>query len=347
MLLMNKKLIIPAAAALLALLAGVLWWQGQTGSRAGELLLHGNVDIRQISLAFDGTGRIAELHSEEGDRVKAGAVLAVLDTRTLTLQADQAQAQIEVQQQTLLRLTRGSRPQEIAEARNQQAEAEADAQRAQSDLERLQGIFTRTGGRAVSAQDLDRARSAAQAGRARAEALRQAKRLTELGPRAEDIGAAQAQLAASEAQLALLKHQIDLGTLRAPADAVVRSRLLEPGDMVTPQRPVLALALTQPKWVRVYVSEPDLGRVRAGMAAQVTTDSHPDQPIPGTVGYISSVAEFTPKSVETQELRTSLVYEVRVLVDDPGDRLRLGQPATVRLATRTPRPAAQAPPAAR
>jgi HlyD family secretion protein len=84
--------------------------------------------------------------------------------------------------------------------------------------------------------------------------------------------------------------------------------------------------------VRAYVSEPDLGRIKLGSAARVTTDSHPGQAIPGRVGYISSVAEFTPKTVQTQELRTSLVYEIRVLVEDPEDRLRLGMPATVRLA---------------
>lgn len=156
--------------------------------------------------------------------------------------------------------------------------------------------------------------------------------------RAEDIAAAEAQLKASEAQLAQLRHQIDLGRLRAPTDAVVRSRLREPGDMVTSQVPVFTLALTKPKWVRVYVGEPDLGKIKPGMAAQVFTDSHPDRPIAGKVGYISSVAEFTPKSVQTEELRTSLVYEVRVVVEDPGNVLRLGQPATVRLTvgSRTP-----------
>jgi HlyD family secretion protein len=107
--------------------------------------------------------------------------------------------------------------------------------------------------------------------------------------------------------------------------------LLEPGDMAAPQRPVFALALAQPKWVRVYVSEPDLGKVKPGMAARVITDSHPDRPLQGKIGYISAVAEFTPKSVQTEELRTSLVYELRVVVEDSGDVLRLGQPATVRI----------------
>lgn len=98
--------------------------------------------------------------------------------------------------------------------------------------------------------------------------------------------------------------------------------------MVSSATAVHALALTQPKWVRVYASEPDLGRIRPGMAVEVRVDSQPT-PLAGTVGYFSSVAEFTPKSVQTAELRTSLVYELRIVVTDPDDRLRLGQPATV------------------
>ena len=164
---------------------------------------------------------------------------------------------------------------------------------------------------------------------AQAAQKRDALRLTEIGPRKEDIAAAEAQLKASEAQLALLQHQVSQGQLVSPSDAVVRSRLLEPGDMATPQKPVYALAITEPKWVRVYVSEAELGKVKPGQAARVTTDSAPGQPIAGKVGYISSVAEFTPKSVQTEELRTSLVYEVRVIVQDKANALRLGQPATV------------------
>ena len=258
-------------------------------------------------------------------------MLAVLDTRTLALQAEQARAQIEVQRQNLLRLRNGARPQELAQARSRVTEAQADAARAERELARLQEIAASTQGRGVSPQDLDRARTNVQVTRARVQEQQEATRLTELGPRAEDVSGAAAQLAAAQAQLALLQHQINQGELKAPVDAVVRSRLLEPGDMATPQRPVFALALAQPKWVRVYVSETDLGKVKPGMAARVVTDSQPDRPLQGQVGYISSVAEFTPKSVQTEELRTSLVYEVRVMVEDGGNALRLGQPATVRI----------------
>ncbi|MGP3790566.1 HlyD family efflux transporter periplasmic adaptor subunit [Pseudomonas sp. B392_1p] len=328
---MKKPLILLVAIAAMACAAWGWWHFSQRGDD-GTLVLHGNVDIRQVSLAFDGSGRVQTLHAEEGDSVEAGALLALLDTRTLVLQAEQAQAQIDVQQQTLRRLRTGSRPEEIAQARSRVNAARADAVQAEQDLKRLQGIAANTQGRGVSAQDLDRARSTLQVARARVAEQGEALRLSELGPREEDVAGAEAQLKAAEAQLALLQHQIAQGELKSPAAAVVRSRLLEPGDMATPQRPVFALALTQPKWVRVYVGEPDLGRVRPGQSARVTTDSAPDKPIVGKVGYISSVAEFTPKSVQTEELRTSLVYEVRVLVEDTRDALRLGQPATVRLA---------------
>jgi HlyD family secretion protein len=328
----KKPLVAVAIIVLLAVAAGLAWWwHGRSARNAGELVLYGNVDIRQVSLAFDGSGRVAAMRAEEGESVKAGAVLAQLDTRTLVLQADQAQAQIEVQRQNLLRLRNGARPQEVAQARSRVTEAQAEAVRAERELARLQEIAATTQGRGVSPQDLDRARTAVQTARARVDEQTEALRLTELGPRAEEVSGAAAQLRSTQAQLAVLQHQIGQGELKAPSDGVVRSRLLEPGDMATPQRPVYALALTQPKWIRVFVNETDLGRVRPGMAARVLTDSHPDQPLQGRVGFISSVAEFTPKSVQTPELRTSLVYEVRIVVDDSGNVLRLGQPATVRI----------------
>ena len=320
-----KKPLVIAVILVVLLIAGWMFWKTRAASDSSAIVAYGNVDIRQVSLAFDASGRVTELHAEEGDKVAAGDLLAVLDTRTLALQAEQARAQIQVQEQNLLRLRNGSRPEEIEQARNRLAAAEADAKRANQDLVRATGLAAQ----AISKQELDRLRSAAQIAKAQRDELQDALQLAEKGARAEDVTAAEAQLKASQAQLALLQHQIDLGQLYAPANGVIRSRLLEPGDMATSQRPVFALALTDPKWIRVYVSEVDLGKLKPGMAARVTTDSHPNETITGKVGYISSVAEFTPKSVQTEELRTALVYEVRVLVEDANNQLRLGQPATV------------------
>ncbi len=324
---MKKALVLILLVAGLAA-GGWYWRQSRESGDSSILVLHGNVDIRQVSLAFDGSGRIAELQVEEGDRVEAGQEIGRLDTRTLELHAQQAEAQVEAQRQALLKLQNGTRPEEIAQARAQLAAAEASAVLAEETLTRTTRL-RETGATSVSA--LDQARAEAEAARATVEQSRAALHLAESGARDEDIAAAEAQLASAQASLALLRHQIDQGHLRAPVAAVVRSRLREPGDIVTSATAVFALALTDPKWIRVYASEPDLGRIKPGMQAQIFTDSHPEQPISGRVGYISSVAEFTPKSVQTEELRTSLVYEVRVVVDDMDDALRLGQPVTVRL----------------
>jgi HlyD family secretion protein len=243
----------------------------------------------------------------------------------------QAEAQVAAQSEAFRRLQNGSRPEEVAQARASVASAEADAENAKSQYERLEAISKTSSGRAVSQQDLDAAHAALRVAQARLQTARKSLELSVAGPRAEDVAQGKAQLDAVNAELALLKRQLADADLVSPTAGVVRSRLMEPGEMASPQRPVFSLALTDPKWVRAYVSETDLGRLKPGAAATVHIDSYPDRALSGWVGYISSVAEFTPKAVQTEELRTSLVYEVRVFVKDPDNVLRLGMPATVAL----------------
>lgn len=333
-----KKLVILVILLAIAAGAGGYWWkQQQDAARDPTLTLYGNVDIRQISLAFNGSGRIQSVRAEEGEAVSTGDVLAVLDTDLLSLQARQAQAQIDAQQQQVRLLRNGPRPEEIAQAKSRLAAAQAAEDRAKLDLTRLRELARASQGQNVTAHDLDAARLSLTSAEASTEAQRQALALLQKGSRPENIAAAESQLQAAQAQLAQLNYQIAQGRLTAPVDAVVRSRLHEPGDMASPQSPVFTLALLHPKWVRLYVREGDLGRVDVGQGARIFTDSQPNRPVEGHVSYIASVAEFTPKSVQTESLRTSLVYEVRVTTDDPANQLRLGQPVTVKLDTDTPR----------
>ncbi len=326
-----KKQLIAGAAVLLAIGAGASWYFLGADDSEDALKLYGNVDIRQVSLAFENSERIVALHAEEGDKVRAGQVLAELDTRTLRLRIETARARIGVQEQVLLRLRNGTRPQEVDQSRARLQAAQAEAELARLELVRLQRIAGGTDGKGVSRQSLDAAAARLKVARAEVENQRKAWQLADIGPRDEDIAQAQAELEVARADLRLLEYYLSQAQLKAPRDATVRTRLLEPGDMASPSRPVFALALTDPKWVRAYVNERQLGRVHPGQKARVVTDSVPERPVDGRVGYISSVAEFTPKTVETEDLRTSLVYEIRVLLDDPEDRLRLGMPATVYL----------------
>ena len=296
-----------------------------------RLVLYGNVDLRQVDLAFNNSERIAEVLVEEGAKVTRGQVLARLDTKRLEPQTASAQAAVEAQQAVVDKLRRGSRPQEIAQAYATVASARADQVNAQQQWARLTALTTLTTGRAISEQDLESAKAAMDSAQAHLVVAEKSLDLSKIGPRQEDIAQGEAQLRANQAELQLLRRQLADSEVVAPCDAVVRSRLLEPGEMSSPQRPVLNLAITDPKWVRAYVSEPDLGKVHPGMRASVSTDSFPNRPLAGWVGFIASVAEFTPKAVQTEELRSSLVYEVRVFVEDPHDEMRLGMPATVLL----------------
>jgi HlyD family secretion protein len=326
-----KKIAIAIVLTLVVMAAaGSAWWFSRRGDPARELVLYGNLDLRQVELAFNNSERIASVLVEEGDRVKRGQILARLDTSRLRPELDEVEAKAAAQRETVEKLRHGSRPQEIAQARANVESANADALNARGQYERRKALAADA---VVSQQDYENARAVFDVARAKLAVNQKALDLAIAGPREEEIAEAEAELKADEAECALLRQELTDAQLVAPADAVVRARLLEPGEMASPQKPVLSLAVVDPKWVRAYVAEPDLGKVRTGMTATVTVDSFPDRRFAGWVGFVSPVAEFTPKTVETTELRTSLVYEVRVFVKDPSDELHLGSPATVYLPT--------------
>ena len=319
--------------------AGSTWWLTSGSEPARDLMLYGNVDLRQVALAFNNSERIAAVLVQEGDHVERGQVLARLDGSRLEPQVAQAEARVAARRHAVERLHNGSRPEEIAQARANVASAKADATNARGQYERLGTLAHNSAGRGVSQQDLDNAKAALDVAEAKLAVNQKVLDLAIVGARKEDIGQAEAELRADEAQLAFLRQALADVQLVAPVDAVVRTRLMEPGEMASPQRPVFSLAITDPKWVRAYVAEPDLGKLHTGMTASVVVDSFPDRRFEGWVGFISPVAEFTPKTVQTEELRTSLVYEVRVFVKDPSDQLHLGSPTTVHLSPNDAPPA--------
>lgn len=293
----------------------------------GKVLhLFGNVDIRQIQLAFHDSGRIERLLVEEGQRVQKGELLAELDPTRYETAVAQAEAQVAAQKEVLARLLTGSRPEEIAEAKARVKATEAVLKEAEVSHRRARIL---AGPQYVSQQQLDSAEAKLNTARANLDREQQALTLAVKGPRQEDIEAARAQLKMYEAALMRAREELADTRLYAPEEAVVQDRILEPGDMASPQTPVFTLALDNPIWVRAYVAEPDLGKIAPGMRAEVRTDSYPNKTYRAWIGFISPTAEFTPKQVETTELRSKLVYRLRVYVCNPENELRLGMPADV------------------
>ncbi|WP_370826586.1 efflux RND transporter periplasmic adaptor subunit [Parasutterella excrementihominis] len=280
-------------------------------------------------MAFLWPERIKSILVEEGDFVKAGQPVAEQETDTLKIEIEQAKAAEQAAYQTYLALKNGSRPEDIAKAEAAVLVAQSRLHLAQKDFERVDGIFKSTKGQGVSKQSLDTQSSQLQVAKNELFSAQKSLELAKIGPRAEDVARAYAQWQQTKAQVAQLELKLKQSTLYAPLDTTVRSRLLQPGDMASAQVPVLALAINSPKWVRAYVNEVNLGKIKPGQQAYVTIDAYPNEKIPGHVGFISSVAEFTPKTVQTPDLRTNLVYEVRILVEDKENHLRLGMPATV------------------
>lgn len=326
----RKRLIAVAVIAAAAAAGGAAWlglWQGGQLT-SSEIVLYGNVDIREADLAFNVGGRVESMRVEEGDEVGKGQLLATLEPETYEAEVAAAKARLAAQQATLDRLLAGSRPEEIKESRADVQAIQADLEEARADLKRTERLV-RTD--TASRQKLDQDRARVNSLTAQLEAAQQRLALAIQGPRSEDIAEARAQLRARQAELALAQTHLRYTKLFAGARGVIKTRVVEQGAVVLPQAPVYTLALTDPVWVRTYVPEKDLGRVRPGMKAEIFTDSAPGRAYGGWVGFISPVAEFTPKTVETPELRTSLVYRVRVYVRNEDDSLRQGMPVTVRL----------------
>ncbi len=331
---MNRRAVGAAAVALaLVALAWYLWREHRADDPNAALSLSGNVDVHEVELAFRVSGRITELKVQEGARVSAGETLGSLDRVPFETDVAAAQAEVNQAQAQFEKTERGYRVEEIAQARASVAQREADLANAQVTLRRQQDLVAAG---LVTHQQIDDAEARMQQSEAQLAAAREQLTLELRGSRPEDIEAQRASLAAARARLQ--KAQTSLGdtTLIAPSGGIVSVRAREPGAIVQAGQTVYTLALTDPVWIRAYVPQPRLGRIKPGMAVHVSIDSMPGREYEGTVGFISPQAEFTPKSVQTDQVRDDLVYRFRVILTDPDDVFRQGMPVTVRVAAAQP-----------
>lgn len=289
------------------------------------LRLYGNVDIREVELAFRQPGRLNLMMFDEGDEVTAGQIMAQLDAEPYRDQLAAVKAELQAAQAELDKLRSGNRPQEVMQAQEAVNQAQASFNEADRNFNR-QSALLESG--ATSQRMADAARAARDQSMAHLTSAKAALSLSKDGFRREDIAAGEARVAVAQAALAQAETALADTDLVAPSDAMVIARVREPGSMVASSSTVYSLSLRDPVYVRAYVSEPNLGHIAPGTRVQVLTDSS-DQPYQGQIGFISPRAEFTPKSVETTDLRTDLVYRLRIVVNDPDQGLRQGMPVTV------------------
>jgi membrane fusion protein YbhG len=289
-----------------------------------ELVLSGNIEAHESLVSFKVQGRIVDLPVEEGQSVQAGALLARLDIDDYRQRVLIDEANVRVRQSNLALTLAGTREQEIKAAQQTMLDAQADMQQKKLDYDRAQRLFSED---AISAQDRDLADTALKRAQATFQAAEQKYNEALEGSRKEDIAIAQANLKEASANLGMSRVNLDYTVLRAPTAGVITVRQAELGEVVVPGTPVVTLADLDHIWLRAYVAETDVGRVRWGQDAVITTDTYPHKQYHGRISFIASDAEFTPKSVQTYKERVTLVYRIKIDIDNASHELKPGMPA--------------------
>lgn len=323
---MNQRYVFGIAAFASLLIAVVTTsYPGLWSKKSGSFELYGNVDIREVEMAFAVGGRVQNIWVEEGQKVAVDDLLAAVDTSQSRARLRQVDAEIEQARAELTRLRNGNRPQEIMQAQLRVSAAQAVLRNAQADHNRRQALV---GDGAISRDVWDQTIADLRRSEAQLAEANQGASLMRAGSRIEDIRAAEARLQASLALRSSVNIDLSDARLVAPVDGTILTRAIEPGSLMQPGTIAFTIAVDRPMRVRAYVAGPDLSRISPGMKVKVRADGNA-KTYSGTIGYISPRAEFTPKSVETEDLRTDLVYRLRITVSNPDNALRQGQPVTV------------------
>lgn len=322
-----KRAVVLALIIAIILVASGGGWMWYHSRQNQPLTLYGNVDIRTVNMSFRVGGRLASLTVDEGDAIKAGQVLGELDRAPYQNALLQAKANVSTAQAKYELAMAGYRAEEIAQATAAVTQAQAAYNYAQNFYQRQQGLWK---SRTISANDLENARSARDQAQASLKSAQDKLSQFRAGNRPQEIAQAKASVEQAEAQLAQAGLDLQDTTLIAPSGGILLTRAVEPGSMLNAGSTVLTLSLTRPVWVRAYVDERNLHLAQPGREILLYTDGRADKPYHGKIGFVSPSAEFTPKTVETPDLRTDLVYRMRIIVTDADDALRQGMPVTLR-----------------
>lgn len=325
----RKKIII---AILIAVAVAVAVWRLATRPAvpADQIKVSGTIEVTDVEVSFKIPGRVKERLVDEGEQVRAGQVVARLEDEDQANEVASRRAEVGAAQAALAELRAGSRPEEIAQAEAALERVKAEEERLRKDFARQQELFARE---VIAAREMDTARSRYETARASVREAAERLALVRKGPRRETIDQARARLEDARVALAQAETRRGYTTVVSPVSGYVLSKNIEPGELVAAGTPIVTIGDLGSVWLRAYIREPDLGRVKLGQPARVTSDTWPGKVYDGTVTFISSEAEFTPKSVQTEKERVKLVYRIKITVPNPAAELKPGMPADATIFT--------------
>jgi HlyD family secretion protein len=325
------KRAIPIVIPLVAVTAASMYYYPRLEKKAlpvNQLTLSGNIEAHESLVGFKVPGRIVELPVEEGQQVAQGALVARIDDADLKQRVRIDEATVRVRESNLALALAGTREQETKAAQQTMIDAEADLAQKKIDNERANKLFAKD---EVSAQERDQAATVLKRAEAIFKAAQQRYNEAVEGSRKEDIAIARANLNEANASLGLSQVNLSYTVLRAPLAGVVTVRQAELGEVIASGSPVITLSDLDHIWLRAYIAETDLGGIHWGQEATITTDTYPGKQYHGRISFISSTAEFTPKSVQTYKERVTLVYRIKMDIDNPSHELKPGMPADARI----------------
>ncbi len=309
---------------LISLVFILLFLNGCFSDTEQKTKFYGNVDVRTVSLAFRVSGKIEGLYFNEGHKVKKGDILASLDDSLYKENLNQIDAQIQMQEAALSKLKKGYRVEEIQKAKASLEQKKIDMDRLEKEFKRVSNLYSEN---SLSEQNYDNAKAAYQSAKALYEYAKSSLTMLQNGYEKEDILSAQAKLNSLIAQKNIAQINLDDTKLSSSVDGTVITRVYEEGSIVNSSQAVFEIAKDEEYWVRSYMSEKYLGLIKIGDKALVYNDN--GKTYKGEVSFISPIAEFTPKTVQTQELRSDLVYRFRIILNEFDDSIKQGMPVTV------------------
>jgi HlyD family secretion protein len=318
-----KKIIIIIAVIAIAAVAALIISR-RSSTVKGEIKVSGTVEVTSVELSFKVGGRLLKRLVDEGMQVTAGQTVALLEDDELKEERSGRSADEKAARAALADLEAGSRREEVAQGEAALVRMKADAEKLARDADRAENLFKRE---VIPRAELDAARAGRNSSASAVHEAEQRLNLLKAGPRPDAVRQARARVDSSAAALSLAETRHSQATLAAPITGLVLAKHAEPGEMLAAGAPVVTVGRMEDVWLRSYIPETELGRVKVGQKARVTADTWPGRVFEGRVGFISSEAEFTPKNVQTEKERVKLVYRVKIFLDNPKMELKPGMPA--------------------